>query len=85
MAASSAEPMRFPTRYLIFNDIQLRGFWLDHWVRAQPAAEVHAMMEEIFGLLREGVLAQPDRRALSRWASGARRSSTPSAPAKAAR
>jgi len=55
----SAEPLRFPTRYLIFNDIQLRGFWLDHWLRAQPAAEVRAMMGEIFGLLREGVLAQP--------------------------
>jgi trans-2-enoyl-CoA reductase len=55
----SAEPMRFPTRYLIFNDIQLRGFWLDRWVRAQPPAEVRAMMDEIFQLLRDGVLAQP--------------------------
>ncbi len=55
----TAEPMRFPTRYLIFNDIQMRGFWLDRWVRTQPAGEVQAMMEKIFGLLREGVLSQP--------------------------
>ena len=55
----TAEPMRFPTRYLIFNDIQLRGFWLDRWVRRHPAGEVDAMMAEIFGLLREGVLSQP--------------------------
>jgi len=55
----SAEPLRFPTRALIFNDIQLRGFWLDHWVHAQPPATVAAMMDEIFPLLRKGVLAQP--------------------------
>jgi len=55
----TAEPMRFPTRFLIFNDIQLRGFWLDRWVRAQPAGEVEAMMEKTFALLREGVMAQP--------------------------
>jgi trans-2-enoyl-CoA reductase len=55
----SAEPLRFPTRYLIFNDIQLRGFWLDRWLRAQPPAVEHAMMDEFFQLLRAGVLAQP--------------------------
>jgi NADPH:quinone reductase-like Zn-dependent oxidoreductase len=56
---ASAEPMRFPTRALIFNGVQMRGFWLDHWVRAQPPATVAAMMDEIFSLLRKGVLAQP--------------------------
>jgi len=55
----SAEPVRFPTRYLIFNDIALRGFWLDRWVHTQPAATVAAMMDDVFPLLRDGVLAQP--------------------------
>ncbi len=55
----SAEPLRFPTRYLIFNDIQLRGFWLDRWLRAQPSEVGHAMMDEFFQLMRDGVLAQP--------------------------
>jgi NADPH:quinone reductase-like Zn-dependent oxidoreductase len=55
----TAEPMRFPTRFLIFNNIQLRGFWLDGWVRSHPAAEAEAMGQKIFELLHAGVLAQP--------------------------
>jgi NADPH:quinone reductase-like Zn-dependent oxidoreductase len=55
----TTEPMRFPTRPLIFNNIQLRGFWLDGWVRSHPATETEAMSEKIFELLRLGILAQP--------------------------
>ncbi len=55
----TAEPMRFPTRFLIFNNIQLRGFWLDGWVRSHPMADTQAMYEKIFELIRAGVLAQP--------------------------
>ncbi len=55
----TAEPMRFPTRFLIFNDIRLRGFWLDGWVRAHPVVKTQAMHENIFELLRTGVLVQP--------------------------
>jgi trans-2-enoyl-CoA reductase len=64
----TAEPMRFPTRYLIFNDIQLRGFWVDGWARAHPA-EVPAMQEKLFELLRGGVITQPiaARYPLAQW------------------
>ncbi len=55
----TAEPMRFPTRYLIFNDLQLRGFWLDQWARSQPADAVQTMMDKIFALLHDGVISQP--------------------------
>jgi trans-2-enoyl-CoA reductase len=55
----AAEPMRFPTRFLIFNNIQLRGFWLDGWVRSHAAAETQVMCEKIFELLHAGLLAQP--------------------------
>jgi len=55
----TAEPMKFPTRFLIFNDIQLRGFWLDGWVRSHPATETQVMYQEIFELLQTGVLTQP--------------------------
>jgi len=65
----TAEPVRFPTRSLIFNDIQLRGFWLDGWVRSHPAKETQAMYEKLLGLLRDGVLAQPivARYPLAQW------------------
>lgn len=56
---ATAEPMRFPTRPLIFNDVTLRGFWVDHWARIHPAAEVNALMGEIFSLMRKGILHQP--------------------------
>jgi trans-2-enoyl-CoA reductase len=54
----TAEPMRFPTRFLIFNNIQLHGFWLDGWVRSHSEAETQVMYENVFELLRAGVLAQ---------------------------
>jgi trans-2-enoyl-CoA reductase len=56
---ATAEPMRFPTRFLIFNNIELRGFWLDGWARSHPVAETDAMGQKIFELLRTGILAQP--------------------------
>ncbi len=56
---ATAEPLRFPTRQLIFNDLTLRGFWLDQWTRTHPKEENDAMMDELFSLLRKGVLAQP--------------------------
>lgn len=56
---ATAEPMRFPTRQLIFNDIQLRGFWLDQWTRMHAEAENTAMLDQLFSLLRKGVLSQP--------------------------
>ncbi|HTB64405.1 MAG TPA: zinc-dependent alcohol dehydrogenase family protein [Opitutales bacterium] len=64
----TAEPMKFPTRFLIFNDLRLRGFWLDQWVRQNPE-EARKMMDEIFSLLRKGVLAQPvaARYPLAEW------------------
>jgi trans-2-enoyl-CoA reductase len=55
----TAEPMRFPTRPLIFSNIQLRGFWLDGWVRSHSAKETEAMYDKTFELLRAGVIAQP--------------------------
>ncbi len=65
----TAEPVRFPTRSLIFNDIQLRGFWLDGWVRSHPAAETRATLEKLLGLLRDRVIAQPivARYPLAQW------------------
>jgi trans-2-enoyl-CoA reductase len=66
------EPMRFPTRYLIFNDIVLRGFWLDAWGRARPRAEIHALWDRMLGLIRDGVIHQPvaARYPLAEWRAG---------------
>ena len=55
----TSKPMRFPTRPLIFNDVTLRGFWLDKWMRGCAPAEARAFLERIFELLRDGVMRQP--------------------------
>lgn len=52
----TGEPIRFPTRQLIFDDISLRGFWLDRWNRESPVADREKMMDEIFARLADGRL-----------------------------
>ncbi len=51
--------IRYPTRNLIFNDIALRGFWMDRWLRTHLPAEVEALFNEVFDLLAAGILAAP--------------------------
>ncbi len=55
----TGEPVRFPTRNLIFDDVRLCGFWVTRWLREAPAREVEAMYAELFDLIREGVLFAP--------------------------
>lgn len=51
--------VRFPTRYLIFNSIIMRGFWMDKWVRSHDADEVAALHDEVYQLMRDGVARIP--------------------------
>lgn len=52
-------PVRFPTRNLIFNDIELRGFWFDRWKREVSPAGLLSFYQEVFQLIREGVFDLP--------------------------
>jgi trans-2-enoyl-CoA reductase len=49
------EPIRFPTRYFIFHNIQLVGFWYDRWMRQQSAKDLHDFNHTLFGLMNKGV------------------------------
>lgn len=53
------DPIRFPTRYLIFNDLRLRGFWWDQWSQAAGTEEVQAVMDAVFSMLLNGSLQLP--------------------------
>jgi len=53
------DPVRFPTRFLIFNDLRLRGFWWDKWQRTHSRQEVNAVYEKIFSLIANGTLKAP--------------------------
>lgn len=51
--------VRFPTRFLIFNDLRLRGFWWDKWQRSHSKNEVDELFEKIFSMIRNGILKAP--------------------------
>lgn len=55
----TGEKIRFPTRQLIFHDLQLRGFWMDRWLRIASEADRDNLWQEIFDLTRAGVFATP--------------------------
>ncbi len=53
------DKVRFPTRFLIFNDIRLVGFWWDKFCKTQGAGAVRAVMDEVYGMMRDGGLKLP--------------------------
>ena len=57
--AMTGEKVRFPTRELIFKNIQLRGFWMDRWARLRPRLEYNACLQQIFNLLQCKKLVLP--------------------------
>jgi len=56
IGAMTGDAVRFPTRFLIFNDISLRGFWWDKWQRTHDSSEI---FNEIFSLMRAKKLKAP--------------------------
>lgn len=54
--AMVGDPVRFPTRSLIFNDVRLVGFWWDRWRRQASQQELNAIMRTIHTMMREGRL-----------------------------
>lgn len=48
--------IRFPTREFIFNDLRLRGFWMDRWNRSATPEQRAELAETVFGMMRRGEL-----------------------------
>ncbi len=55
----TGEPIRFPTRFLIFNDLRLRGFWWDKWKRTHSREDTEKIYSKVFDLIRNGTLSAP--------------------------
>jgi len=53
------DPVRFPTRFLIFNDVRLVGFWWDKWSRKAGSKGLGEVMGAVYGMLRDGSLKLP--------------------------
>lgn len=56
---ATGELVRFPTRFLIFNDIVLKGFWMDRWYRSNSRERVDIMLSKIYALMRDGTISAP--------------------------
>ncbi|MBN1404227.1 MAG: 2-enoyl thioester reductase domain-containing protein [Opitutales bacterium] len=56
---ASFEPIRFPTRFFIFNDIVLKGFWMDRWYKTNSRERVNIMMSKIYAMMRDGTITAP--------------------------
>lgn len=53
------DKVRFPTRFLIFNDVRLVGFWWDQYARRHGAEGVREVMAEVYALMADGRLSLP--------------------------
>ena len=52
--AMSKEALKVPNGFLIFRDLDFRGFWLTRWLRSASPAERDAVFGEIFRLAARG-------------------------------
>jgi NADPH:quinone reductase-like Zn-dependent oxidoreductase len=55
----TAEKVKFPTRFLIFDDIRLVGLWFDRWLRNHDRAEREALYSRVFDHFAAGTLRLP--------------------------
>ena len=51
--------VRFPTRFLIFNDVKLVGFWWDKWSKKAGPQGLNQVMSAVYGMMRDGTLKLP--------------------------
>jgi NADPH:quinone reductase-like Zn-dependent oxidoreductase len=53
------DKVRFPTRFLIFNDVRLVGFWWDKFGKTRGAEAVRRVMDAVYGMMADGSLKLP--------------------------
>jgi NADPH:quinone reductase-like Zn-dependent oxidoreductase len=53
------DKVRFPTRFLIFNDIRMVGFWWDKFARGLGPEGVREVMQAVYAMIADGSLSLP--------------------------
>ena len=56
--AMGRRPLTIPNKFLIFQDIQIRGFWLTNWLENTDMAEIHATYDSLAALMQRHALTQ---------------------------
>jgi len=51
--------VRFPTRFLIFNDVKLQGFWWDNFCRTEGPEAVQEVMDAVYKMMSDGTVKLP--------------------------
>ena len=57
--AMTGEKVRFPTRYLIFNDVLFSGFWVTRWKSQTPSEVYEEYQNRVYQHIRNGTLKLP--------------------------
>ena len=57
--AMSRKSLKVPNSFLIFKQIQLRGFWVTKWLKEQPKADAQVAYAQLAQWMIEGKLSQP--------------------------
>jgi NADPH:quinone reductase-like Zn-dependent oxidoreductase len=55
--AMSKEALKIPNGFLIFRDLEFRGFWLTRWLRSASADGKNGVFDEVFRLAASGCFA----------------------------
>jgi NADPH:quinone reductase-like Zn-dependent oxidoreductase len=53
------DKVRFPTRFLIFNDVRLTGFWWDQYGRRNGVEAVREVMADVYKMMADGSVKLP--------------------------
>lgn len=54
-----SDKVRFPTRFLIFNNVRLVGFWWDQYARREGSEGVRRVMDQVYAMMADGRLKLP--------------------------
>ena len=75
----SKKPLTVPVSALVFNAIQIRGFWMTQWKTRNPASATSEMMADIGAMILAGSLKAPlnEVTSISRFHGAVRRSTQP--------
>jgi NADPH:quinone reductase-like Zn-dependent oxidoreductase len=57
--AMSRAPLVLSVPSLIFGDVRVRGFWLNHWLEASSTDEIGAAYTRLAALVADGTLHAP--------------------------
>ncbi len=57
--AMSRRSLSVPNKFLIFKNLEIRGYWLSREMENATTIEIKSMLEKLAGLMRDGLLRMP--------------------------